>query len=283
MTPRQQLHLAREWLAQAHPAYVIEVERVQGSTPRGAGTRMLVSLHDVVGTIGGGHLEWQAVNLARQALAECAQHHRTATSWSHDIALGPSLGQCCGGALRLRFQPLDTVLLEAWSTQLPCPRFHLELHGAGHVGQAIVHILCNIDCTVRWIDERDTNSQDAPPIGLPSPDTLATLPDHIIWCPTDDAEAEVAEAPPDACHLVLTHRHDLDLRLVHAILKQGSATFVGMIGSKTKRAQFRKRLAERGLPEPVVDQLHCPIGLPTIEGKEPGVIAVAAVAQLLSL
>ncbi len=292
MTPSQQLFIAREWLAQACPAYVVEVEQVRGSTPRESGARMLVSLQDVIGTIGGGHLEWQAVTMARQALAECAQHHRPLTAWSHDFALGPSLGQCCGGALRLSFQPVDAALLEAWALRLPQPRFHLELHGAGHVGQAIIHILRDIDCTVRWIDERDPPSrqhesdhhsrQNTSTIGLPSPDTLVSLPDHITWCPTDDAEAEVAVAPPNACHLVLTHRHDLDLRLVHAILKQGGASFVGMIGSQTKRAQFRKRLAERGLAEAVVNQLHCPIGLPTIEGKEPGVIAVSVVAQLLS-
>lgn len=287
MTPTQQLQLAHHWLAQSRQAYVVEVTQTRGSTPREAGARMLVSANDVVGTIGGGHLEWQAVSLARHALTECRQHERPPAWWSHDLALGPSLGQCCGGTLRLTFYPLGATVLDAWRAAQPQPRFHLELHGAGHVGQAIVRILCGIDCTVRWIDERDPTMPLAngavSAIGLPSPEQLAALPPHIAWCPTDQADAEVMDAPAHACHLVLTHRHDLDLRLVHAILKRSDAAFVGMIGSKTKHAQFRRRLAEQGLPDEAISRLCCPIGLAGIEGKEPAVIAVSVAAQLLSL
>ncbi|MGE5450935.1 MAG: xanthine dehydrogenase accessory protein XdhC [Acidobacteriota bacterium] len=259
---------AQQWLAQGRPAIVVDITRIRGSTPRNQGARMVVSAGDVQGTIGGGHLEWQAIAQARQALAECqhAAWSATPAPWQQDFALGPTLGQCCGGALTLSFQALTPEVMQAWPS---CrPRFHLDLHGAGHVGQAIVHLLKEIDCTVRWIDER--GDVDSP-----------ALPAHIQWLPTDQAEAEVADAPPHACHLILTHRHDLDLRIVRAVLQRGDAAFVGMIGSQTKRAQFRRRLSEQGLTPEAIDSMTCPIGLGGIEGKEPMVIAISAVAQLL--
>ena len=276
----------QQWLSQGTTALVIEVVQIKGSTPRNVGARMVVSVDEVLGTVGGGHLEWRAIAMARQALAECRQTFNQTGSqplpapWRQDFALGPTLGQCCGGALTLAFTPLSALLVQSWPA--PTSRFHLDLHGAGHVGQAIVQILGGLDCTVRWIDERG-DPDDLPHCGLPDPATLASLPSHIQWLPTDQAEAEVSDAPPGAYHLVLTHRHDLDLRIVRAILQRGDARFVGLIGSQTKRAQFRRRLAEQGLSAESIATMTCPIGLDGIEGKEPMVIAVSAVAQLLQL
>ncbi|MDE2593485.1 MAG: xanthine dehydrogenase accessory protein XdhC [Burkholderiales bacterium] len=275
----------QQWLSQGTAAVLIEVVRIKGSTPRNVGARMVVSADEVLGTVGGGHLEWRAIALARQALAECRQTgpQTLPAPWQQDFALGPSLGQCCGGALTLAFTPLSAALVSSWPT--PPSRFHLDLHGAGHVGQAIIQILGGLDCTVRWIDERaapdDLTSYAQ--AGLPDTATLASLPPHIQWLPTDQAEAEVQDAPAGACHLVLTHRHDLDLRIVRAILQRGDAGFVGLIGSQTKRAQFRRRLAEQDLSPEQIETMTCPIGLDGIEGKEPMVIAVSAVAQLLRL
>ena len=70
---------------------------------------MLVGADAVVGTIGGGHLELKAIAAARALLAA----RRGAAAASNAIALGPSLGQCCGGALTLRFAPLDAEALAA--------------------------------------------------------------------------------------------------------------------------------------------------------------------------
>lgn len=276
---------AQQWLAQGTPALLVEVVQIKGSTPRNTGARMLVSADTALGTVGGGHLEWKAIAMARQALAECRRPgldgpRGQPAPWQQDFALGPSLGQCCGGALTLAFAPLTAALLQAWPA--PTPRFHLDLHGAGHVGQAIIQILSGLDCTVRWIDERGEPGA-IPPCGLPDATALASLPAHIQWLPTDQAEAEVLDAPAGACHLVLTHRHDLDLRIVRAILQRGDAGFVGLIGSQTKRAQFRRRLAEQGLSPEAIATMTCPIGLDGIEGKEAMVIAVSAVAQLLQL
>lgn len=289
LTARHLRHAAQGWLQAARPALVVRVQAIRGSTPREAGARMLVAgeqaqgtvLGTALGTIGGGHLEWQAIDLARKALAEAAQAGKPLATWQQTFALGPTLGQCCGGVVELAFEPLTENLLQAWT--LPAPRFHLELHGAGHVGQAIVKLLADIDCTVRWIDERadtaETCGADAP--GLPTPQTLAALPPHIQFVSTDQAEAEVADAPVHAHHLVLTHRHDLDLRIIHAVLQRGDFAFAGLIGSQTKRAKFLHRLQAMGVSDEAIARLTCPIGLPELPGKEPAVIAISVVAQLL--
>jgi len=254
---------ALNWLAQARAAVVVAVAATRGSVPREAGTRMLVAADAVAGTIGGGHLELKAIADARRLLAEGGGSLR------QQIALGPSLGQCCGGALELQFTRLDRAEPAAWP--LPVPRFHLQLYGAGHVGRAIVQLLAQLPCRVSWIDERESQfPADA-------------LPSHIERRCVEPVEAEVTSAPPGSCFLVLTHSHDLDLALCHAILRRGDFAWFGLIGSKTKRARFEHRLAERGIPATSLARMVCPIGLPGITGKEPGVIAVAVVAQLLAL
>lgn len=277
---------AQQWLAQGRPAVLVQVDSVRGSTPREADARMLVSADEVHGTVGGGHLEWQAIALARQTLAEQAAHPATLTPWarwSQTFALGPTLGQCCGGIMVLGFDPLSEQVLLQWPEK--APRFHLELHGAGHVGQAIVRLLSDIDCTVRWIDQRLDDADLSDPIGLPSETELARLPGHIQCLPTDSAATEVANAPTGSAHLVLTHRHDLDLSIIDALLRRddvrAGAAWIGLIGSQTKRAAFEHRLATKGHDPASVARMACPIGLPGITGKEPTVIAIAVVAQLL--
>ncbi|MDE2433470.1 MAG: xanthine dehydrogenase accessory protein XdhC [Burkholderiales bacterium] len=277
-TAHQVRQTALDWLSQGLPAIVVRVVAIKGSTPRGVGTRMIVGPDQITGTIGGGHLEWRAVSLARQTLAEWRQGGSglVHAAWQQVFALGPTLGQCCGGSVTLSFEPLSAELMHGWP--LPQGRFHLELHGAGHVGQALIHVLCGLDCTVRWIDERDPADES---VGLPDAAMLEALPPHIEWHLSDQAEAEVPDAPAGCCHLVMTHRHDLDLRIVRAILQRGDAHFVGLIGSQTKRAQFRRRLAEQGIPPERIESMVCPIGLDGVTGKEPMVIAVSVAAQLL--
>ena len=263
---------------------------------------MLVSVDQALGSIGGGHLEWQAIAQARQALREHALHigdtdaSASLASWTQHYALGPTLGQCCGGVVDVAFDALNDDALRAWpETQ---PRFKLDLHGAGHVGQAIVQMLemlqapQGIASQVRWIDQRMDHTEavqlgDRALVGLPSPEALAALPPHIQFISTDDAPHEAAEAPWGSLHLVLTHRHDLDLAIVDALLKRDDViaghAWVGLIGSKTKRAAFEHRLLARGHAPEVIARMACPIGVPGIKGKEPAVIAVSVVAQLLQM
>jgi len=258
---------AAAWLADGRPAIVVEVASVRGSVPRGVGTRMLVAADESLGTIGGGHLELKAITAARAMLAGGGAERS-----EQSFALGPSLGQCCGGAVTLAFAPLDAAALSRWPASVPL--LHLQLHGAGHVGRAIATLLATLDVDVDWFDERDEGFPEATTLGSP-------WPDHIRRISVDTVEREVANAPPGACYLVLTHEHALDLRITEAILRRSDFAFCGLIGSKTKRATFSRRLAERGVPAAAIERLTCPIGAVGITGRAPEVIAVAAVAELL--
>ncbi len=256
-------HHATAWQMAGRPAVVVEVASHQGSVPREAGTRMLVAADEVLGTIGGGHLELKAIADARVLLASGGG------ATEQRIALGPTLGQCCGGALTLVFTHLAQAAPQQWPQ--PAPRFELQLYGAGHVGRAIVNLLAGIDCRVQWIDERESEFPATP------------LPPHIQRICVEPVEAEVAAAAPGSFFLVLTHSHDLDLAITHAILKRGDFGFFGLVGSATKRARFEHRMQERGITPEVLARMQCPIGVPGIAGKEPEVIAVAVVAQLLQM
>ncbi len=255
------------WLAAGRDAVVVEVLQTQGSAPRVSGTRMLVAADETVGTIGGGHLELKAIAAARARL-EGDEH----TAREQHFALGPSLGQCCGGAVTLGFAPLDAGAIAAWP--VPVPLFHLQLHGAGHVGRAIATALAMLDVEVDWFDERDEEFPATTLLGSPWPERIRRIS-------ADTIEAEVRQAPPGAFFLVLTHEHALDLRIVEAILRRGDFAFCGLIGSKTKRAKFARRLEERGFPPEAIARIACPIGIEGIAGKEPEVIAAGVVAQLL--
>ncbi len=258
---------ALAWHAHGRPAMVVEVRSHQGSVPREAGTRMLVAADEVIGTIGGGHLELRAIADARELLR--AQGSPLPGGVLQRIALGPSLGQCCGGAVELLFTPLNRYELAGWA--VPDPLFHLQLFGAGHVGRAIARLLADIHCRVQWIDEREAEFPAGP------------VPPHIERLCVDTVQTEVASAPPGACYLVLTHSHDLDLAITQAVLARGDFAYFGLIGSKTKRARFEHRLLQRGVQSDLLARMHCPIGMPGIQGKEPAVIAVAVVAQLLQM
>jgi len=257
---------AARWLHQDTPAILIEITRTRGSVPRHSGTRMLVSVTHTEGTIGGGHLEWQAITTARAMLGS-----GDATARTIDYPLGPALGQCCGGTVALRFERLTADALAAWPDTAPL--FHLQLYGAGHVGRAIVRLLATLPVTVDWIDEREEQFAQS----------LAddAWPAHIRRIAVDAVESEVRGAPPDGFYLVLTHQHDLDLRIAQAILRRGDFGFFGMIGSKTKRARFAHRFEAQGIAPATIARMRCPIGVEGIPGKQPEVIAVAAVAQLL--
>ncbi|HZE90678.1 MAG TPA: xanthine dehydrogenase accessory protein XdhC [Rhizobacter sp.] len=260
------LDAARAWLSARQLAVVVEVTEVRGSVPREAGTRMLVSATQVLGTVGGGHLELKAIQEARQMLATALPVPRLV-----HYPLGPALGQCCGGAMTLAFESLSESAVARWA-DMP-PRFHLQLYGAGHVGRAIARLLATLNVRVDWIDERE----DEFPAALHE----GAWPAHITKLAVDAVETEVCHAPPGAFYLVLTHNHDLDMRITEAILKRGDFGFLGLIGSRSKKQRFVHRFIERGIAASAIDRLVCPIGLPGITGKEPEVIAVGAVAQLL--
>jgi xanthine dehydrogenase accessory factor len=257
---------AAQALTAGEPAVVVEVQQALGSAPRAAGTRMLVIAGRCIGTIGGGHLELKAIASAR-ALLEAGD----ATPRSEHFPLGPALGQCCGGAVTLAYAPLTTAELARWPETAPL--FHLQLYGAGHVGRAIATLLATLDVQVDWVDEREHEFPATTTLGAP-------WPVHIRQLCVDTVQAEVRHAPPGAFYLVLTHEHDLDLRITEAILKRGDFGYLGLIGSKTKRQRFIRRFEQRGIAAEAIARMTCPIGVEGISGKQPELLALAVVAQL---
>jgi xanthine dehydrogenase accessory factor len=242
--------------AEGTPAVLVTVLRVEGSSPREAGAKMVVSAAGQHGSVGGGHLELTAVEAARDLLAAPGQ--APAGPILRELALGPSLGQCCGGKVTLLFEVVAPV------------RWQVALFGAGHVGRALVRLLAELACRVEWIDER--------PDAFP-----AEVPGNVRALVSEDYEAEVDRLPAGADLLVMTHSHALDQRIVEAALRRPDLRLVGLIGSSTKRARCLARLEHRGVPPEVRARLTCPIGLPGVGGKQPAEIAIAVAAQLLQL
>lgn len=251
------------------PAVLVTVVRTRGSVPREAGTWMAVFAQGQVGTIGGGQLEWVALQQARQALAEARR-----TPWEQTAALGPSLGQCCGGHLLLRHEPVDARDRPALRERLALALTPVALFGGGHVGHALVQALAPLPFQLNWIDSRD---QIFPP---DRPDTVLT--EH-----SDPVQGAVPGLPAGAHVLIMSFSHAEDLDIVAACLRRqrerADLPFIGLIGSQTKWASFRRRLAERGFSDAELAHVTCPIGLPGITGKAPAVIAASVVAQLLLL
>jgi xanthine dehydrogenase accessory factor len=275
------------------PVALVTVLATEGSAPRGAGARMAVSESGQGGTIGGGALEHQAAAQARAILGHPAGSWRV-----QDYPLGPLLGQCCGGRVRLLVERLAEVPGEgptlitlsetvernshpgegrggieargplpvsgaSFVEPIETDAMPVFLFGAGHVGRAIAERAQGTPLHLAWYDTR--------PEAAETPGVVLASEDEMVAC--------AAEAPAEAAVVILTHDHALDYRLTEAALRS-PAHFVGLIGSQTKRARFLSRLDKAGVD---AGRLTCPIGLPGIHGKEPEVIAIATLAQLLTL
>ncbi len=288
----------------------VVVARDEGSAPRETGAAMLVWAEGQTGTIGGGRLEYEATRRARAALAEGRE-------WIERVALGTAVGQCCGGRVTLLCEIFDAARIEAigreagaggiWARPVPGaadardalpaavrkileqagaegavlpvlagewmlePMGHaaraLWVFGAGHVGRAIVGTLAPLpDFAITWLD----TAPERFPSGIPA---------NVRALPAPDPAASVALAPGDALHLVLTSSHALDFEICHRLLGHGFG-WAGLIGSPTKWARFRKRLAALGHAPEEVARIVCPIGRREF-GKHPQAIAVGVAAGLL--
>jgi xanthine dehydrogenase accessory factor len=258
-----------EYLLTQHPAVLVRVVRAEGSVPREEGVWMAVTQNTLLGTIGGGHLEFEAIRHARQMLAQQA----LPSPGVQRYPLGPSLGQCCGGVVHLQFDRIDKADLATLRAQLmPAPAMHVVLFGGGHVGSAIVKLLGLLPMQVRWIDSRDGIFPSA-------------LPANVTSEHSDPVQRAVRDLAPGSHVLVMSFSHAEDLDIVASCLlrnrEMSDLPFIGLIGSKTKWATFRRRLRERGFADDELDQVTSPIGVAGVIGKEPEVIAVAAAAQLL--
>ncbi len=300
MAAFRQLHEAVE--AEGFAAFVT-IAQVEGSAPRERDAYMVVRPSGAFhGTIGGGALEFEAIAHAREALARMAPAHHRSRS------LGPDLGQCCGGRVRLRIECFDSKALPdiaRWAQAERDPDLRLlmredaqgavlrrvadhpaDLHpgeaeeryappttplllfGAGHVGRALVLALAPLPFAVRWIDPR---ADWFPALTPANAQPVATL----------DPVAELNAAPPGAFVAVMTHSHPLDLDIVARALQLGHFPYVGLIGSATKRARFESRLRDLRVEAERIAGLVCPIGAPRVRDKTPAVIAATVAAELL--
>ncbi len=289
---------------------MVTVAATRGSAPREAGARMIVHPDgSFTGTIGGGTLEWRAIAVAQAALTNASAPKADVRRY----ALGPELGQCCGGNVDLIIEVIvadrkaavaelatresegnfvtrgtitaagidrqivadeamapggatlvGSILTEAFGDD----RRPLVLFGAGHVGRALVLALAPLPFAVTWVDPRP----DAFPAHVPGNVTLRYL---------GEPAQVLADVPAGSFVIVMSHSHQLDLALTHTALADDRFPYVGLIGSKTKRARFEKRLVEAGIAPARIADLVCPIGVGGIHSKAPAVIAAATVAELL--
>ena len=272
-----------------------------GSAPREGGASMNIWDSGQSGTIGGGALEYQAAENARKLLVS---GNKSANL--ERVPLGPNLGQCCGGAVQLLTQIFDgesnlkpleekgiflfplssdstdttpaielitstdsgIVVANGWvAEKLVQAVRSIWIYGAGHVGRAIVDTLAPLpELGVVWLDV----NRDRFPKHIPeNTDMLVAL----------DMPKAVAHAPDNAEHLILTFSHAIDLELCSTIISRKFKS-VGLIGSTTKWARFRKRLLESGHNSTNIDKITCPIG--NVEfGKHPHAIAIGVASQLL--
>ena len=284
-------------LLATQPACLVSVHASRGSVPRGQGAWMAVfadaamgtggiaGMGGIIGTIGGGQLEFQAIDEARRLLRGVIQsagrpHNATSPVATPPVAtppvlryaLGPNLGQCCGGEVHLRYELVSHSDLPALSRRLTRTLAPLALFGGGHVGKALVQVLANLPVQVTWIDSRDEIFP-------------AAVPDNVACEHSDPVHAAVAQLAAQSQVIIMSFSHAEDLDVVAACLQRqrvrGDLPFVGLIGSQTKWATFRHRLAARGLSEAEMALVRCPIGLHGIRSKEPEVISVSVAAQIL--
>jgi xanthine dehydrogenase accessory factor len=251
------------FLQSADPMVMIEVSKARGSTPREAGAFMLVSLSGSAGTIGGGQLEYMAMDHARALLAG-----RT-VDLVMSIPLGPEIGQCCGGRVDVGFAPVDDRLKAELSERLKREQASLPsvyLFGAGHVGLALVRSLSLLPLHLTVIETRQEEISTLPP-GAEA--RLAAMP-----------EAEVAGIAPGSAVIILTHDHALDFLIAAEALARTDLAYVGMIGSATKRATFASWLRNQA-PAADIARLTLPIGGP-LKDKRPEVIAALTAAEVMT-
>lgn len=259
-------------------AVLITVAAASGSVPRDPGAKMVVTADAQYDTIGGGHLEYRAIQIARELLLStqsqstpCAENSPPMPLLQR-MALGPSLGQCCGGVVHLQFEYIGSAQAGDFQRQLADQRQawrpHLYLFGAGHVASHLIHACAHLPCRITWIDQREDFFPDSVPANVQI---------------DSNATTQIARAAPGSSFLVMTHNHALDQTLVEAVLRRNDSLWLGLIGSATKRAQFEHRLLAKGIEQERLRHIVCPVGLPGISSKLPAVIAAAICAQLLQV
>lgn len=263
-------HDIGKFLADNAPVAGIEITSIKGSTPRNLDAWMLVKQTSIFRTIGGGQLESIAIEKARALLQKTSDE-----IINLDIPLGPEIGQCCGGYVSISIKLLDPTERDAYRKILKEElgnQPHIYIFGAGHVGKALAATCALLPYKAILIDSREEELSGAP-FGVDT--ELTSLP-----------EAIVKTAKPNSAFVVLTHDHALDFMIVDAAISRGDAAYIGMIGSKTKRASFRSWYKQENGHTHGMDNLTCPIGGKPISGKSlgdkrPEIIAALAASEII--
>ena len=274
------------------PAVLVQVDKAQGSVPREPGAWMAVFDDALVGTVGGGHVEFEAITQARLLLASGSVKVAR-------FALGPSLGQCCGGVVHLRFECVNVGDISVLRQKLQPVLQPVALFGGGHVGHALVAVLARLPFAVTWIDSRDgvfpeelADFSAGPPQGKMRPlgglgaaHCERALGSNVICEHSEPVQSAVQQIAAQSRVLIMSFSHAEDLEVLSACLQRqrnhADLPYIGLIGSKTKWATFSSRLRTRGFTDTELAHVTSPIGVPGIAGKEPEVIAIAVAAQLL--
>jgi xanthine dehydrogenase accessory factor len=257
--------MAKSASASGEPVVVVRVAEARGSAPRGVDAMMLVSQSAFAGTIGGGQLEYLALARAREMLAGGERHGEL------DIPLGPQIGQCCGGHVRLTFEAVGRTDLAALCSALSAARKtrpQVLIFGAGHTGRALARAMLALPYAPLLVDSREAAIND---LEKDIPAALLAVP-----------EETVRNARPGSAFVVMTHSHDLDFLIVAEALSRPDAAYAGMIGSATKRAVFAKWCASQGYAPNLAERLVCPIGGTAVRDKRPEIIAALAAAEIIA-
>jgi xanthine dehydrogenase accessory factor len=244
---------------------LVTVGKTRGSTPREEGAFMLISSAATFGTVGGGQLEYSAIDEARRMLigGKICGHL--------DIKLGPDIGQCCGGEVALALERLDAkkcaelARIEQMANEL---RPYIYIFGAGHVGNALARAFSLLPVKAILVDQRESE--------------LNTVSGLVETVHSAMPEGLVRSAPPGSAFLVLTHDHALDFLIVREALARTDSAYVGMIGSKSKRGTFKHWYLREGGTPAAFSRLVCPIGGPKVKDKRPAVIAALSAAEVMT-
>ncbi|GAA4480670.1 xanthine dehydrogenase accessory protein XdhC [Microbacterium panaciterrae] len=264
------LDALQELRARRIPAVIVTLATVRGHAPRNGGAKMVVAPDAVHGTVGGGNLEATAIEQARRMLADGAAEPELLTLTLSDKAVTEYGVQCCGGEVTMLLEPIRVTPAVA-------------VFGLGHVGLELARILARHELDLTLVDSRaEMLSEER--IGVPGQsgmlgDAVARV--RIVHAPVP--EAALADLTAGAHVLVMTHDHVEDLAIVDQALRTADIGSLGLIGSASKWARFRKKLHELGQTDDDLARVTTPIGVPEVTGKQPAVIAVSVAARILQL
>ena len=269
-TMNSKVQSLKAFLGGAGQLALVEVAGTKGSTPREKGAFMLVSQAAIFGTIGGGQLEYMAIDKARQMVGTRIEVDEICATL--DIPLGPEIGQCCGGRVEVLIRLIDRTIEQRLIAEAESEEAHLPyvyIFGGGHVGQALAATIALLPVQAVVIETRA--------------EALEGMPETVETRLTPMPEAEIRKAPAGTAFAIVTHDHALDFLIVAEALKRDDTAYVGMIGSKTKKATFRNwflRSAEGTAAE--FARLVSPIGGDAVKDKRPQVIAALAAAEIMT-